>query len=400
MLGIAICLNLGIPQRAGAEPYGAAFVNACCNETIESGAVERQSFTLMNIGTETWGAPGTFSINLGSINFNAVAYSEAEPRERFSTFAAPDWPSPTRASVGVSHLVPPGGEYKFTFDVKAPTVSQQAIFQEFFALVAEGDVWLDNLAGDAPGPEMPLVYTVLPAHPPTVSASLSKTTVTSGESFTVNASATAVVSLNHITIQFAGQQVSSGPPRSPEVADDIQESWNTSPTLSTAGLGSGPQTVVVTAYDDAGLSSTTTATVNVQSPAPPPPPPPPPPKPLVLGVPRMYFAGSTLSGDSNRLRLTRVVVLGTTAGERVFASCHHCRGKSKLGPLVAEGGQVTFHPRRLTVTGHSKLIVYATRPGYDGRYKVYAINVGEGSAKAKQQGCLAPGGTAHTPCPG
>jgi hypothetical protein len=386
-----LCVSAVGPDHAlAAEPYSAGFVTECCFQTIESGAIEQQFFTLLNTGTETWGAPGTFSINLGT----------DEPRDRISAFAAPDWPGASRASVGVSHLVPPGDEYKFAFDIKAPTVSQSTPYTEDFALVAEGDIWLDNgPSGSGLGPTMSLAYTVLPAKPPTVTASLSRTSVTAGEGFSVNAAATAVVSLNRITVQFAGQQVSSGPTRSPEIADDVQESWSTSPTLSTAGLGSGPQTVVVTAYDDAGLSSTATATLDVQAPPPPPPPPPPAPAPAVVGVPRMYFAGSTLPGDRNRLRLTRVVVLGMSAGEHVFASCHQCRGKSKLGPVIAKGGQVTFSPRRLTVTGRSKLIIYAGRPGFDGRYKVYAINVRKGTATPKQQGCLAPGGTIHTACP-
>ncbi len=384
----ASCVLAASPTRASAvEPYAASFSGQCCFETIESGATAKQFFTLTNVGTETWGAPGTFSINLGT----------DVPKERISAFIAPDWPTSTRPVMGVDHLVPPGAAYKFIFDVKAPIVTVPTRFDESFALVAETYRWLDDET--ALGPLLSLEYNVLPATPPTIALSLSRSSVNAGESFTVEASANAVASLNHIDVQFAGQDVSSGPPRNPEIAADAKPSWTNTATFNASGASAGPQTVVATAYDDAGLSTTATATINVQSVGPPPIPREPTPT-AVVGSPRMYYAGTTIPGNRHRLRLKRVVVLGTTRGERISASCHHCKGKAKLGPVLAKGGQVTLTPRNLVITGRSKIVIYATRPGAEGRYKVYAINVRNVTATPKQQGCLAPGTTTHVACPG
>ena len=59
--------------------------------------------------------------------------------------------------------------------------------------------------------------------------------------------------------------MTGGPRRNPEITDDEQASWTQPATFSTAGL-TGPQTIVATAYDDAGLSTTQTATVDVLPP--------------------------------------------------------------------------------------------------------------------------------------
>ncbi|HTZ88456.1 MAG TPA: hypothetical protein VMB05_17460 [Solirubrobacteraceae bacterium] len=386
---LLLALVLGPTSAAVGEEYSTEYLGQCCYETIESGAIEKQFFIMRNTGTATWGAPGAFSINLGT----------DAPRDRASAFQAPDWPGANRVTVGVKEHVPPGSSYKFVFDIQAPLVSQPTSYVEAFGLVAESFRWLD--AAEGLGPLLSLDYTVLPASPPTLTLSLSRTSLIAGESLTASAEGTAIASLNHIDIHFAGQEISNGPPRSPEIAYDEQPSWTTSGTLTTSGLGSGPQTVVATAYDDAGLSTTTTATVEVSSPPPPPPPPPPPlaPHASVAGQPRMYFAGTTLLGRRGQLRLARVVILGMSPGERVFASCHACKGKAKLGPKIAHGSQVTLTPKNLIVTGRSKIVVYVAGAGIYGRYKVYAIDVAKATATPKQQGCLTPGSTTHVTCP-
>ena len=288
---------------ARAEPYKASYDSECCfGETIESGAVEPQYFILTNVGTATWGEAGGPSINLGT----------DEPENRHSEFEAPDWPAPGRPVIGVAHLVPPDSSYKFVFDVKAPVVSKPTEFIEQFGLLAERVVWMDNSSGLGPGLYLP--FTVVPAESPMIAITSSPSLVSPGEPIVVNAQATANASVNHVVIWLAGQQVSSGPPRSPEIASDEQTTWNTSATFSTSGLGSGPETIVATAYNDAGLSSTTTATVQIQAPptAPTPSSPTtsaPPATPAVSPI-RMYFAGSTVPSKSDQLRLKRVVIMG------------------------------------------------------------------------------------------
>jgi hypothetical protein len=393
MLGLVALLLLPVLSvtTARAAPYKASFDSECCyGETIESGAIEPEYFILTNVGEETWGAAGGPSINLGT----------DEPENRYSEFEAPDWPAPGRPVKGVTHPVPPDSSYKFVFDVKAPVVSKPTEFVEHFGLLAELDVWMD--ANSGLGPDLYLPFTVVPAQPPTVAITSSPSLVSPGEPIVVNAQATANASVNHVTIWLAGQQVSSGPTRNPEIASDEQTTWNASATFSTSGLGSGPETIVATAYDDAGLSSTATATVQIQAP----PTAPPPTSPTIsaplstpaVGPIRMYFAGSTVPHRSNQLRLKRVVIIGTRKGEQVSASCTGCHGTSKLGPSIAKGGEVTFTPRHLVVTGRSKLVIDVTEPNIDGRYKVYAIHVNTVSATPRQEGCLLPNATKHVTC--
>ncbi|HEX5852334.1 MAG TPA: hypothetical protein VFY36_04520 [Solirubrobacteraceae bacterium] len=370
---------------ARAAQYSATLAGKCCDgETIEAGATEKEYFVLTNTGTETWGAVGIPSINLGT----------DKPRGRTSTyFQAPDWPivgGTARPSVGVAHEVPSNASYKFAFDVKAPVITAPKEYIEHFGLLAEAapPIWIDQEAGL--GPDLYLHFKVVPAQPPSIVIGLSASTVVQGGSFSVNAAASDGVSVNHAVIEFAGQQASSGPTRNAEITADEQTTWNANATFTTSGVESGPRTVIATAYDDAGLSTTVTATVNVQSP---------PPPPQAVAPVRMGYAWSTAPRNSRAMRLKKVVITGTQKGERVYVACHFCHGVRQLGPTVARGGEVAFRPRHLIVTRRSKLIVYVVQPGLYGRYRVYGIKLRASSAIPRQQGCLTPGVTTHAPCP-
>jgi hypothetical protein len=384
VVGLLALALLGVPRIAAAAPlYATSLASMCCDgETIESGATEKQYFVMTNDGTETWGAPGGPSINLGA----------DKERDHTSYFQAPDWPivgTTTRPSVGVSHQVPPTASYKFFFDVKAPVVTAPKEYIEYFGLLAEGATWMDEQAGL--GPDLYLHFKVVPAQPPSIVIGLSASTVGQGGSFSVNAAASDAVSVNHVVVEFAGQQASSGPTRNPEIAADEQTTWNANATFTTAGVDSGARTVIATAYDDAGLSTTTTATVNVQAP---------PPPPQVLAPVRLGFAWLSVPQNSRAIRLKKVAIAGTHKGERIWVACHTCHGVRQLGPAVAQGGEIVFKPHHLIVTRRSKLVVYALQPGLYGRYKVYSIKVKPASATPRQQGCLVPGVTMHSPCPG
>jgi hypothetical protein len=376
-----------LPARAlAAASYAAKLESSCCNqEVLESGATEKQYIVVTNSGTATWGAPGSANIDVGPEKPGA-------PKGEFTAASWTTVDNEPRASVGVSHEVPPGSSYRFVFEVKAPTVAQRTTFTEHFGIAADGGdstTWIK-------GADVQLEFTVVPASPPTVSLMPSVNSITAGGSFTVSASAGSAASVNRVVISFAGMNVTNTVPRNPEGAADEQTTLNATATFTTAGLGAGQQTVVATAYDDAGLSATSTATIEVQ----PPLANPLPVGPSVLSSIRMYFAGLTVPEHPNELRLTRLVILDTMAGERVSISCSACGGSSKLGSALAHGGEVTFRPHRLVVGRRSRLLVYVVEAGAYGRYKEYAISVPHVSVLPRAQGCLAPGTRRHVACPG
>jgi hypothetical protein len=165
-LGVLATVNLALPVQASAIPtYAAGLGPECCSETLESGATERQFFTLTNLGTATWGAAGGPTIALGTYEPQAA-----------SVLAAPDWPSAERPVVGVSSPVSPGASYKFMFDVKAPLVSAPTTITQHYGLVAETPTLDWMTAKSRRGPQLTLTYDVLPAQPPTVSLQLSSST--------------------------------------------------------------------------------------------------------------------------------------------------------------------------------------------------------------------------------
>ncbi len=368
------------PAASATEPYADTFVDQCCYQKIESGAIIPQYFTVMNTGSVTWGEPGDFSMNLGTDG----------PRERTSAFRAPNWPTPNRPVVGVSHPVAPGADYKFVFDVQAPTVTIPTTFQETFSVLAENDQWLDNQSGL--GSTMWLEYEVLPASPPTVSISLAQPSVTAGQALSVSASATAVASLNHTTIQFAGQQVTGGPLRNPEIADDEQASWTQPATFSTAGLV-GLQTVVATAYDDAGLSTTQTAVVDVVSP----PPPPPPPKVTVA----RYRVTMLLTEPKSRrqLRTRQLALASLPTSSTVSYTCAGCAGRHRSGSRQAHSSRLTIPTGLLVMSSRSRLTITVTAADGSSRSRTYEFRPRSHSEPDPfSEACRLTGG-ASAPCP-
>jgi hypothetical protein len=113
----------------------------------------------------------------------------------------------------------------------------------------------------------------------------------------------------------------------------------------------------------------------------------------------MYFAGKTIPFRQGQLRLTRLVVIGTSAGERVAALCRRsCAGPRSLGPIAARAGQTTLPARGLVVTARTRLVVQVSSASATGRFKVYSLNPLAGSATPGERGCLAPGGAAPVSC--
>jgi MYXO-CTERM domain-containing protein len=122
----------------GAAPYGAAYVSqsfplATTAMKMKAGQIIPSYIELKNIGTNTWDS----NTKIGT----------TQPRDRSSAFADSTWLAPNRASA-VTGTVAPGGTFKFTFDLKAP--SKPGTYDEFFGVVEEGVVWFGDSGQGGP----------------------------------------------------------------------------------------------------------------------------------------------------------------------------------------------------------------------------------------------------------
>lgn len=105
---------------------------------------------------------------------------------------------------------------------------------------------------------------------------------------------------------------------------------------------------------------------------------------------RMYFYGKTIPRHSSELRLTRIVILGTRAGEHVTVECEYCRGVT-LDSSVARGSKLIYSSVRLIMTTRSHLVIDITKAGLVGRFKEYTLHPRLRSTRLVHQGCLAIG---------
>jgi hypothetical protein len=137
-------------KSSASFPYAASFVGqsfplATTTLTMTEGQVIPSYIELKNTGTKTWDA----STKIGT----------TQPRDRKSAFADGTWLAPNRAAA-VSGTVPPGGTYKFTFDLAAP--STPGDYDEFFGVVQEGVAWFsDSGQGGPPDNDLEVKITVV-----------------------------------------------------------------------------------------------------------------------------------------------------------------------------------------------------------------------------------------------
>jgi len=137
-------------KSSASFPYGASFVGqsfplATTTLTMTEGQVIPSYIELKNTGTKTWDS----STKIGT----------TQPRDRKSAFADGTWLAPNRAAA-VSGTVPPGGTYKFTFDLAAP--STPGDYDEFFGVVQEGVAWFsDSGQGGPPDNDLEVKITVV-----------------------------------------------------------------------------------------------------------------------------------------------------------------------------------------------------------------------------------------------
>jgi len=116
----------------GQVPYGASFVAqsfplATTTLTMTAGQVIPSYIELKNTGTKAWDS----NTKIGT----------TEPRDRSSAFADSTWLAPNRLAA-VKGSVPPGGTYKFEFDLAAP--DQPGSYDEHFGVVEESVCWFGD----------------------------------------------------------------------------------------------------------------------------------------------------------------------------------------------------------------------------------------------------------------
>jgi lysozyme len=116
----------------GPAPYAAQFVAqsfplASTALTMVAGEVIPSYIELKNVGSKTWDS----STHLGT----------TQPRDRTSVFADSTWLGPNRPAA-VKGTVPPGGTYKFQFDLQAP--QKPGTYNEYFGVVEESVAWFSD----------------------------------------------------------------------------------------------------------------------------------------------------------------------------------------------------------------------------------------------------------------
>jgi lysozyme len=121
-----------LQSSGGAAPYAAQFVSqsfplASTTMKMTAGQVIPSYIELKNVGTKTWDS----KTRIGT----------TQPRDRVSVFADKTWVADNRPAQ-VTGTVPPGGTYKFTFDLAAP--DKDGTYDEFFGVLEEGVAWFSD----------------------------------------------------------------------------------------------------------------------------------------------------------------------------------------------------------------------------------------------------------------
>lgn len=112
----------GAPQFKGEE------LTVEAPEAIVSGELATVTVRISNTGTAAW-------------DLDATRVGTQEPQDRDSAFFVEgDWLAPNRATA-VDARTDPNTQGTFTFQIRAPEVSEPTVYDEAFALVQEGVTW-------------------------------------------------------------------------------------------------------------------------------------------------------------------------------------------------------------------------------------------------------------------
>jgi lysozyme len=119
-------------QPAATPDWGARYVSqsfplATTAVQMAAGQTLASYIELKNIGGKTWDS----NTHLGT----------TQPRDRASLFADSSWLQTDRPAA-VTGTVPPGGTYKFPFNLHAP--SKPGTYNEYFGVVEEGVAWFSD----------------------------------------------------------------------------------------------------------------------------------------------------------------------------------------------------------------------------------------------------------------
>jgi MYXO-CTERM domain-containing protein len=144
-------------QWGRSHEYGAKLVSQSFPSGTALTMVEGQTIPayieVRNVGIKSWG--------------RSTQLATTEPRNRSSVFADSTWIGPDRPSSVTSGTVPPGGTYKFTFDLHAP--GTPGTYVEHFGLVEEGVAWFgDPGQGGPPDNDLQVTVVVEPQEAGTV----------------------------------------------------------------------------------------------------------------------------------------------------------------------------------------------------------------------------------------
>ena len=137
----------------GSVAYAATFVSqsfpyASTTMKMTEGDVVPAYIELKNTGTKTWDS----NTRIGT----------TQPRDRTSAFADSSWLAPNRPAA-VKGTVPPGGTYKFQFNLAA---NKAGTYDEFFGVVQEGVAWFsDSGQGGPPDDQLEVKIDVAPGPP-------------------------------------------------------------------------------------------------------------------------------------------------------------------------------------------------------------------------------------------
>ena len=245
--GIAAALVAGVaaaPAAAQTAEYNQKLDKSCCSMTLEAGDTARQFMSFTNTGTKSWFAVGAVPVRLGASN----------PIDRASPFFNPaDWLAPNRLTPVDELEVPPGKIGSFTWTLKAP--AQPGTYREYYAPVAEGVTWM------APTSAYYLDYKVIAAQPPVLNITAVPPRVRRGDPIIVTAGATDNRGVARVTFTVGSTTVTAPKP--------IQGTSGYAAVLSSAGLGTGTQNLVVRAFDLGGRESSGVSALEVyKGPAP------------------------------------------------------------------------------------------------------------------------------------
>jgi len=101
---------------------------------------------------------------------------------------------------------------------------------------------------------------------------------------------------------------------------------------------------------------------------------------------QMYFAGERKG--SRHLRLSRIVVLGTSSHDRITFACIVCNGKTRHGATVAHKQKVTFAVGGLSVSARSKLSITVKAPDGSSRARTYRFSIAHAELLLESQRCF------------